>query len=123
MGSSDISSNLDWTKILTRLPIFSNTCFDLPKIGKWRLTNFRSVVIFKIYFNIFQFDFVFQSCALKSDKLKKKGDLFFEMVDMDKGVYGQEYNVSLFIHVNSFSITASHSLFIYNFTYVIIFFK
>jgi hypothetical protein len=35
------------------------------------------------------------------------------MVDMDKGVYGQEYNVSLFIHVNSFIITASHSLFAY----------
>ena len=43
---------------------------------------------------------ILQTSALRFDHLKKKGDLFFEMVDMDKGVYGQEYNVSLFIHVS-----------------------
>jgi hypothetical protein len=46
----------------------------------------------------------FQSCALKLDKLKKPADVFFEMVDLDKGVLGREYNISLFLHVSIFSL-------------------
>ena len=35
------------------------------------------------------------------DPLKKPGDVFFEMVDLDKGVLGKDYTVSLFLHVSS----------------------
>ena len=31
----------------------------------------------------------------------KNNDVFFQMIDLDKGVYGEPYNVSLFLHVIS----------------------
>jgi hypothetical protein len=41
-----------------------------------------------------------KSSAIQLTKPNSKGDLFFEMVDLDKGMFGKDYNISLFLHVS-----------------------
>jgi len=41
-----------------------------------------------------------KSSSIQLSKPNSKGDLFFEMVDLDKGMFGKDYNISLFLHVS-----------------------
>ena len=33
---------------------------------------------------------------------KKNNDVFMQMIDLDKGVYGEMYKASLFLHVSNY---------------------